>query len=83
VLPEGTAVEIDKDAWPVPALFRVMQELGNVSEAEMHRTFNMGIGMVIICTPADADTVRYHFDSPGQCYRIGRVVEGGREVKLI
>src|SRR5215210_182675 len=82
VLPEGTAVEIDRGSWPVPPVFRVMQELGNVEEAEMHRTFNMGVGMVVICSPADADTVRYHLDSPGQCHTIGRVVEGEREVTL-
>jgi phosphoribosylformylglycinamidine cyclo-ligase len=60
-----------------------MQEIGNVSEAEMHRTFNMGVGMVVICSESDADTVRYHLDSPGQCHTIGRVVEGDREVTLV
>jgi phosphoribosylformylglycinamidine cyclo-ligase len=83
VLPEGVGVEIARGSWPVLPVFRVMQEIGNVVESEMYRTFNMGVGMVIICAPEDADTVRYHFDSPGQCYRIGRVVEGAREVKLI
>jgi phosphoribosylformylglycinamidine cyclo-ligase len=84
VLPEGSAVEIERGSWPVPPVFNVMQEIGNVAEAEMHRTFNMGVGMVVICSPADADTIRYHFDSPGSdCYRIGRVVEGNREVNLV
>jgi phosphoribosylformylglycinamidine cyclo-ligase len=83
VLPEGVGVEITRGSWPVLPVFKVMQEIGNVVESEMYRTFNMGVGMVIICAPEDADTVRYHFDSPGQCYRIGRVVEGAREVKLI
>jgi phosphoribosylformylglycinamidine cyclo-ligase len=83
VLPEGVGVEITRGTWPVLPIFEVMQEIGNVVESEMYRTFNMGVGMVIICAPEDADTVRYHFDSPGQCYRIGRVVEGAREVKLI
>src|SRR5215208_8332877 len=83
VLPEGTAVEIDKGSWPVPPLFRVMQELGNVSEPEMHRTFNMGVGMVVVCTPADADAVKTHLDNLGEaCHTIGRVTEGAREVKL-
>jgi phosphoribosylformylglycinamidine cyclo-ligase len=82
VLPEGTAVEIERGSWPVLPVFKLMQEIGNVAEGEMYRTFNMGVGMVIICAPGDADTVRYHFDSPGQCYRIGRVVEGRREVLL-
>src|ERR671933_2571759 len=83
VLPEGTAVEIERGSWPVLPVFKLMQEIGNVAEPEMHRTFNMGVGMVIICAPEDADTVRYHFDSPGQCHRIGRVVEGRRDVRIV
>ena len=83
VLPEGTAVEIQRGSWPVPPVFRLMQEIGNVSEPEMHRTFNMGVGMVVICSESDADTVRYHLDSPGQGHTIGRVVEGDREVTLV
>jgi phosphoribosylformylglycinamidine cyclo-ligase len=83
VLPEGTAVEIEKGSWDVPALFRVMQGLGNVAEAEMYRTFNMGVGMVVVCTPADALTVKTHLDNLGEtCYTIGRVTEGAREVIL-
>jgi len=83
VLPEGTAVEIDKDSWDVPALFRLMQELGNVSEAEMYRTFNMGVGMVVVCTPADALAVTTHLANLGEtCHTIGRVTRGAREVKL-
>jgi phosphoribosylformylglycinamidine cyclo-ligase len=84
VLPEATAVEIERGSWPVPPVFNVMREIGNVAEAEMHRTFNMGIGMIVICAPTDADTIRYHFDSPGaECYRVGRVVEGKCEVRLV
>jgi phosphoribosylformylglycinamidine cyclo-ligase len=60
-----------------------MQEIGNVAEAEMYRTFNMGVGMVVICSPADAEAVRYHFDSPGQCFPIGRVVAGPRDVRMV
>jgi phosphoribosylformylglycinamidine cyclo-ligase len=83
VLPQGTAVEIERDSWPVLPVFRLMQEIGNVADAEMYRTFNMGVGMVVICAPEDADTVRSHFDSPGNdCYRIGRVTEGERAVTL-
>src|SRR5918999_1124655 len=66
VLPEGTGVEIQRGSWPVPALFRVMQELGNVSEAEMHRTFNMGVGMAVVCAPADALAVTTHLDNLGE-----------------
>jgi phosphoribosylformylglycinamidine cyclo-ligase len=84
VLPEGTAVEIERGSWPVLPVFKVMQEIGNVAEAEMYRTFNMGVGMVIICAPADAATIEKHLASLGEdCYRVGRVVEGGCEVRLV
>ncbi|HEX8720865.1 MAG TPA: phosphoribosylformylglycinamidine cyclo-ligase [Pyrinomonadaceae bacterium] len=84
VLPEGTAAEIETGSWPVPPVFRVMRELGNVSDAEMHRTFNMGVGMVVICSPPDAAAVRAHFDSVKQpSYQIGTVRQGAREVTLL
>ena len=84
VLPEGTAVEIDRGAWRVPEIFRMMQELGRVPDAEMFRTFNMGVGMVVVCSPQDAEAVRDHFDGPeSDCFPLGRVVEGAREVRLL
>src|SRR5439155_2313377 len=54
ILPEGTAVEIMRGTWPVLAIFQLMQQLGKIEEAEMFRTFNMGIGMVFVC---EADIV--------------------------
>ena len=56
ILPEGTAVKINKDSWPIPPLFELMRRLGNVSESEMYRTFNMGVGMVIVCSPVRCET---------------------------
>jgi phosphoribosylformylglycinamidine cyclo-ligase len=53
VLPDGVAVEIDTTAWDVPPIFRVIQERGNVSEREMFRVYNMGIGLVVIVDSAD------------------------------
>lgn len=84
ILPEGAGVEIRRGSWPVLEIFRAMQEIGNVTEAEMHRTFNMGIGMAVICEAQDTDALLSHFAACGEaCYEIGRVVEGAREVKLI
>jgi phosphoribosylformylglycinamidine cyclo-ligase len=48
VLPAGTAARLEKSRWPRPAVFGWLQEQGNVPEAEMHRTFNCGIGMVLV-----------------------------------
>ena len=84
ILPEGVGVEIRRGSWPVPEIFVLMQELGSVSEHEMLRTFNMGVGMVLVCAAADAGKVRAHFDSLGEAhYEIGRATRGAREVALV
>jgi phosphoribosylformylglycinamidine cyclo-ligase len=84
ILPPGTAVEIERGSWPLPPVFRLMQEIGNVAEAEMHRTFNMGVGMVVVCSPADAANIKAHLASLGEpCHEIGRVTEGERTVTLV
>jgi phosphoribosylformylglycinamidine cyclo-ligase len=83
ILPEGTAVNIEKGSWPVLPVFEVLQKIGNVSEFEMYRTFNMGVGMVIVCSRGDADVVKSHLQERGdKCYLIGEVVAGNREVLL-
>jgi phosphoribosylformylglycinamidine cyclo-ligase len=64
----------------VPPLFQLLQQLGNVSESEMYRTFNMGVGMVIVCAPSDAAAIEAHLGEA--CYRIGEVVTGNREVLI-
>ncbi|HEX8130254.1 MAG TPA: phosphoribosylformylglycinamidine cyclo-ligase [Pyrinomonadaceae bacterium] len=84
ILPEGTAVEIGRGSWPQLPVFTLMQRLGNVSEREMHRTFNMGVGMVIICATADAQTIRAHVEARDEkIFEIGRVVAGARAVEFV
>ena len=83
ILPEGTAVKIEKGSWPVLPIFELFRRIGNVSEREMYRTFNMGVGMVIVCSRSDLDPVKSHLKERGdKCYQIGAVVEGNREVLL-
>jgi phosphoribosylformylglycinamidine cyclo-ligase len=83
ILPEGSAVEIDKGSWPVLPVFTLMQRIGNVSEPEMYRTFNMGVGMVIVCAPENAESIKSHLEQRGDpVYKIGRVSEGNREVSI-
>ena len=79
ILPERTAVEIERGAWPVLPIFTVMQRLGHIEEAEMFRTFNMGIGMVIVCAQDHVAAIQ---NAVHHCYRIGHVVEGDRRVLL-
>jgi phosphoribosylformylglycinamidine cyclo-ligase len=81
ILPEGTAVEIRKGSWPILPVFALIQRLGNVTEREMYRTFNMGVGMVIVCAPSDKDEIKAHIErNQAACYEIGRVIQGEREV---
>lgn len=83
ILPDDTAVKIEKGSWPVLPVFDLMQKLGNVAEAEMYRTFNMGVGMVIVCSRADEDAIKAHMQQRGeQCYEIGHVVWGHQEVAI-
>jgi phosphoribosylformylglycinamidine cyclo-ligase len=80
ILPEGTSVEINRGSWPVLPVFQLMQRIGNIEEAEMFRTFNMGIGMVVVCAPEHVSEIRNQIDSS---YEIGRVVSGDRTVILV
>ncbi len=77
VLPDGVGVQIDKGAWEVPPLFRLIQDKGGVSEAEMFRVFNMGIGYVLI-VPAESanDTLARLRDSGETAYRLGETIAG-------
>jgi phosphoribosylformylglycinamidine cyclo-ligase len=70
ILPEGVSVEINRGTWPEPPVFGLMQKLGNVSDQEMFRTFNMGIGMIVVCSADDKLRIT---DRLGNCHAIGRV----------
>ena len=84
ILPGGTAVEINDGSWPVLPIFTLMQQIGNVDKSEMHRTFNMGVGMVVVVNPDNAEAVKTHFAKLGQTfYEIGRVTEGDGHVNII
>ncbi len=75
ILPDGVSVEINRGSWPEPPIFGLMQKLGNVSDQEMFRTFNMGIGMIIICSPDDAGSIN--------AIPIGNVIAGSNDVKIV
>ncbi len=55
VLPQGLAAKFDSQAWIVPPIFQLIQQRGNISQNEIYRVFNMGIGMVVICSPENVD----------------------------
>ena len=79
ILPDNVSVEIKRGTWPEPTVFGVMQRLGNVSDREMFRTFNMGIGMVAICDGADKEELTNYLRD---CHEIGYITQGSREVEI-
>ncbi|EKU71727.1 phosphoribosylformylglycinamidine cyclo-ligase [Selenomonas sp. F0473] len=80
-LPENMGAEIDASAWEMPAIFRLLQKWGNVDRTEMYRTFNMGIGMVLIVSPGEAERIAARLaEERERVYRIGHVTEGAHEV---
>jgi phosphoribosylformylglycinamidine cyclo-ligase len=81
ILPQGCSALIDRSRIGVLPVFRYLQEKGGVPQSEMWRTFNMGVGMVIVTSAADAAAVEKHLADCGETpSRIGAIVEGSREV---
>jgi len=81
ILPRGVSARIDLGTWPVPPLFQYLQREGRVAEEEMLRTFNMGIGMVLVVPLHREAEVLRHLDSVREkYYQIGEIVRGNRKV---
>lgn len=77
VLPAGLGVRIDTSAWERPPIFALLQRLGDIAWPEMFRTFNMGIGFVLVVRPEDERSVRAKLDELGEkSFIIGTVVPG-------
>ena len=66
MLPDGLAPRFDRASWPLPEVFRWLQAEGNVAEDEMHRTFNMGIGLVFAVAPDQAETALAELRAVGE-----------------
>jgi phosphoribosylformylglycinamidine cyclo-ligase len=82
ILPTGTAATVRRADWRVPPIFEWLQRSGDVPDDDMYRTFNMGIGLVLVCPPALVDTViddlRQRHEQP---VTIGEIVRGDRNVR--
>jgi len=79
ILPQGLTAQINKDAWPVPPIFRLIREQGKVKETEMYQVFNMGIGMVIICSPQQ---VAEFTAALPETLKIGKVIKSTDSKKI-
>lgn len=77
VLPEGLGARLRRRSWEVPALFRLIQKGGGVSDEEMYATFNMGIGMVVVVSPGDLHEVEHSLERRGETsFVIGSLDKG-------
>ena len=82
-LPDHMGAEVNGAAWTIPPVFRLLQEWGNVDWTEMYRTFNMGIGMVLIVSSDEADRITAQLNAQNETvYHIGHVTEGAHEVVI-
>jgi len=74
VLPEGLTAEISANSWALPPLFNWLQAQGNIADKEMYKTFNCGIGMVVIVAQADAAEAKKALEAKGETvYQIGQI----------
>ena len=81
ILPEGVSIQIDQKSWPKPPIFSLIQKEGEISDEEMYRTFNMGIGMALIVRPDKTEKIINELSQTNfPSYLIGRVVK--RETKV-
>ena len=80
VLPKGLGIAFKKGSWPIPKSFSDIQKKGNVSEQEMFRTLNMGIGLMLVVPPKKVAAIQKFLK---QSYEIGKIVSGNNEVKFL
>ena len=80
ILPDGISAVVRRASWPVPPLFQLIQQRGNITAAEMHRVFNMGIGIVAVIAPEDLPALQAGI--PEETFVIGELAPGEKKVVL-
>jgi phosphoribosylformylglycinamidine cyclo-ligase len=84
ILPKGCVAEIVRGSWEIPEVFAFLQKEGGVRRAEMFRTFNMGIGLILCLSPREGERVVARLRRRGEtCFSLGRVAEGRRGVRFV
>jgi phosphoribosylformylglycinamidine cyclo-ligase len=77
ILPEGMTAKIAEGSWPVKKVFLELQRTGNIEKKEMYRTFNMGIGMILVVPEDECDDILKALEEKGEeSYLIGEIVKG-------
>lgn len=78
-IPNGLVVHVKKGSWPVPAIFHLIQRVGEVEEAEMFDTFNMGIGMTLVCPEFNANAIRQTLKTAGCESDVIGTIDAGKD----
>ncbi len=81
ILPEGVGAVIHQGSWPISPLFGLIQSRGEIAPEEMHRVFNMGIGMVVVVDKKDVEKLQKAI--PEETFVIGELVKGERKTRLV
>jgi phosphoribosylformylglycinamidine cyclo-ligase len=81
ILPAGLGATIRRGSWPEPPIFKLLQEQGALSTAELFHTFNMGLGMLIVISPDDLGLAQQIL--PGELFIVGDIVAGQTGVTLL
>lgn len=83
ILPEGVDASIQLGSWDIPKIFKLIQSLGGIKEEEMFKTFNMGIGMMLVVSEEDTESVMNILKASGEeSYKIGKIQKGEKQVVL-
>lgn len=83
MLNEKVALNIDKNSYKIPSIFKLIQKEGNIPERDMYNTFNMGIGMSIIVSKEQKEKTLQILKEQGEtAYVIGEVIEGNKEINI-
>ena len=84
IIPKGLGIRIYTDTWPLPEIFKFIQEKGNVPREDMYHTFNMGIGMVLVVDGASANQIKVKLAGQGlKSWIIGEVTKGKKRVEIV
>jgi len=82
ILPDNLSVSINSAAWQTPPIFRLIQKIGEIADAEMYRAFNMGVGLVAIVAEKEVSAFQSNLNSITGSFIIGRVTTGNGTVKI-
>ena len=83
MLNENVSLKIDKNAYPILPIFKLIQKEGNIPERDMYNTFNMGIGMAIIVKKEEVQKAIEILEKQGEkAYLIGEVIQGNKDIQI-